>query len=70
MVLRDKGRVTIPSHIRRRLGLKPGDELQIELRGDMIILRPKNRVGLDDIVGILGKHKVKLDDIEEALGRE
>ena len=70
VVLRDKGRVTIPSYIRRRLGLKPGDELQIELKGNMIILRPKYRIRLDDIVGVLGKHEVNLDNVEEALGRE
>jgi len=34
------GRVVIPAQMRRKLGIKAGSELIIELRGSMIIIRP------------------------------
>jgi len=34
------GRIVIPKGIRKVLGIKPGSELVIELRGSMIIIRP------------------------------
>jgi len=34
------GRIVIPKGIQRALGIKPGSELIIELRGSMIIIRP------------------------------
>ena len=35
-----KGQVVLPSPIRRRLGLQPGDSLDAELEGERIILTP------------------------------
>lgn len=34
-----KGQVTVPSHIRARLGLKPRDKVIFELEGDVAKLR-------------------------------
>jgi len=34
------GRIVIPAQIRKKLGIKAGNELIIELRGSMIVIRP------------------------------
>jgi AbrB family looped-hinge helix DNA binding protein len=36
-----KGQVVLPSGIRRRLGLQPGDSLDADLDGERIILTPR-----------------------------
>ncbi len=36
----ERGQITIPAEVRRRLGLRPGAKLEIEVRDDAIILRP------------------------------
>lgn len=47
--------VVIPKKIHDQLGLKPGDYLEVELRGEQLVLRPKQLVekrlaeGLADI---------------------
>lgn len=70
VTLREKGRITIPAFIRRALGLRKGDALQLLTRGGEIILRPKRVVTASEIKGIIGPAKVEIEDIEEALGRE
>lgn len=34
-----KGQITIPVEVRRRLGLRPGDKVRIEIEGDVAVLR-------------------------------
>ncbi len=36
-----KGQVVLPSPLRQRLGLRPGDSLDIRVEGDAIVLRPR-----------------------------
>jgi AbrB family looped-hinge helix DNA binding protein len=36
-----KGQVVVPSHIRRKLGLQPGDSLEARLEGQHIIFTPR-----------------------------
>jgi AbrB family looped-hinge helix DNA binding protein len=36
-----KGQVVLPSRLRAKLGLRPGDALDVELEGNAIILRPR-----------------------------
>jgi AbrB family looped-hinge helix DNA binding protein len=38
-----KGQVVLPSRIRKRLGLQPGDSLDAELEGERIILTPRRK---------------------------
>ncbi|HKV25328.1 MAG TPA: AbrB/MazE/SpoVT family DNA-binding domain-containing protein [Candidatus Acidoferrum sp.] len=38
-----KGQVVLPSRVRQRLGLRPGDALDVKLEGDAIVLRPRRR---------------------------
>ena len=35
-----KGQITIPKSVREALKVKPGDRLEIEVRGEVAILRP------------------------------
>lgn len=36
-----KGQVVLPSPLRQRLGLRPGDLLDVRVEGDAIVLRPR-----------------------------
>jgi AbrB family looped-hinge helix DNA binding protein len=53
-----KGQVVLPSRIRRRLGLQPGDSLDAELEGERIILIPRKvrrgsaRIIKDPVTGV------------------
>ena len=53
-----KGQVVLPSRIRRRLGLQPGDSLDAELEGERIILIPRKalrgsaRIIKDPVTGL------------------
>lgn len=38
MRVTSKGQVTIPQHVRRRLGVEPGSEVDIEVEGDAVRL--------------------------------
>lgn len=40
VTVRDLGRVVIPAHVRRALGIKPGDQLDLRTTKDSIILSP------------------------------
>ena len=53
-----KGQVVVPSKIRRKLGLQPGDPLEAKIEGDDIVLTPrkirssKARVVRDPVTGL------------------
>ena len=53
-----KGQVVLPSPIRLRLGLQPGDSLDAELEGQRIILTPRRarrasaRIVKDSVTGL------------------
>ncbi len=38
----DRGRITIPKHVRERLGIVPGDEFELELEDSRIVLRTEH----------------------------
>ena len=40
-----KGQVVLPSAIRRRLGLQPGDPLEVKMEGNQIVLTPQKKRG-------------------------
>ena len=69
-----KGQVVIPKEIRDRLGWEPGTALQLEDRGDCIVLRELRTVPLttvDDLLGCLpydGPPR-SLEDMDEAIAR-
>lgn len=53
-----KGQVVVPSSIRRKLGLQPGDSLEAKVQGQHIVLtprkvRPRNtRIVRDPVTGL------------------
>jgi AbrB family looped-hinge helix DNA binding protein len=53
-----KGQVVVPSSIRRRLGLQPGDSLEAKIEGQDIVLTPrkvrsrKARIIRDPVTGL------------------
>lgn len=55
--LSSKGQVTIPKEIREFLGVKAGDGVRFEIRGEEVIVRPVRRQSLESLMGSL-KSKV------------
>jgi len=43
--LSTKGQVVLPSRIRNKLGLRPGDPLDASVEGDSIVLTPRKKRG-------------------------
>ncbi len=43
----------IPAALRRELGLAPGDQLEWELRDDVLRVRRRKQVRLEDLVGLI-----------------
>ncbi|MBI4278841.1 MAG: AbrB/MazE/SpoVT family DNA-binding domain-containing protein [Armatimonadetes bacterium] len=39
--LNAKGQLTLPKAVRMQLGLQPGDIVELEVRGEEVILRPR-----------------------------
>jgi AbrB family looped-hinge helix DNA binding protein len=66
----DKGRVVIPSSVRKRLGIKPGTELEVDIKDGGILMRPKRKISVRDLRGVAGRESVKLEDVEESLASE
>ncbi|HET9640584.1 MAG TPA: AbrB/MazE/SpoVT family DNA-binding domain-containing protein [Allosphingosinicella sp.] len=73
-----KGQVVIPADVRRSLGLKPGQTLQVRQTGTGVTLTPvleKSGRSTDEILAELRKiytHKgppVTLEEMDEAIGR-
>lgn len=55
-VLSEKGQVTIPAAIRKRLGLKPGQVLEFRAEaGEVRISKAKTKGGADSVFGLLKK---------------
>jgi antitoxin PrlF len=48
-----QGQITVPKAIRDRLGLKPGDDLEFEDRGDDIVLVARRRRSILEFAGVL-----------------
>ena len=64
--LTSKGQVTIPREIRKRLGLKSGDQLGLALLSDgSVILRPKT-LCLSELAGLLtrpGQPRITVEEM-------
>lgn len=44
--------ISLPSAVRKRLGIKQGDRLVVEVKGDMMILRREPRGYVDHLSGL------------------
>lgn len=40
VILKDRGQLTIPAKLRKILGLRVGDLLEVQVRGGYIVLKP------------------------------
>jgi AbrB family looped-hinge helix DNA binding protein len=73
--LSSKGQVIIPKAVRDRHGWAPGLELEVEDRGDAVVLRPANpfrSTTVDEVYGCL-KHDgppITIQEMDEAVARE
>ncbi|MEM1583057.1 MAG: AbrB/MazE/SpoVT family DNA-binding domain-containing protein [Nitrososphaerota archaeon] len=65
-----RGRIVIPSEIRKALGIKEGSELSIQIEGGRIILTPLRRLTARTLFGLAGEEEVSLEEIENALSNE
>ena len=73
-----KGQVVIPADVRRSLGLKPGQTLQVRQAGSGVMLTPileKSGRSTEEVLAEIRKiytHKgppVTLEEMDEAIGR-
>mgnify|MGYP000220990228 CR=1 FL=1 len=65
-------RITIPKEVRERWGLNVGDEMEMKVEGDKLVIRP-SKLPKDPVLMIAGIAKgeaVKLGEVEEAVVRE
>ena len=75
-VISEKGQITLPAAIRRKMGWEAGRELQVEARQEEVVLRPLKTIAeLDGIFAEYAQGKrVSWEDqrrqMEEAVGRE
>jgi AbrB family looped-hinge helix DNA binding protein len=69
IIVREKGRITLPLEIRKALALREGDKLELLIENGVIILKPKEVVRAKDLKGIISPIKVDLEEIEEAPGK-
>lgn len=47
-----KHQIAVPSEVRRRLGIRAGDRLEVEVRDDEIVLRPRPGLAADRLLGM------------------
>lgn len=70
--IQEKGQVTLPADIRRRLGLKKGDLVAVEGTSDGVLITPQAVVAikaLDEIGKALREQGLSLEELIES-GRE
>jgi len=62
-VLSSQGQVTIPKQVRDALGLRPGDQIEFQVQGDVMVGRRRSRrASLDRFVGLLSDGR-STDDV-------
>ncbi len=73
LTLNQKSQIVISKEIRKRLGLKPGDQLAAIVEGNKIVLRPRPKSSASRLRG-LGKgtwgRQAKIDNYLEKLRDE
>lgn len=68
-----KGQLTVPKEIRDRLGLKPGDKVELVPSGDdRVVMRKRRTIELKELFGILpaGAVPLTLEEIDDAIAEE
>ena len=66
-----KGQVTIPKKLREKMGLKPGDYLEIKEESEGYLINKKvDKEKIEKYVGILNKEKSSDDVVKELRGHD
>lgn len=68
-----KGQLTVPKEIRDRLGLKPGDKVELVLGpDDRVVMRRKRSLSITELFRVLPKGAVPVtpEAIDRAIGDE
>jgi len=68
--VKGKYQVTIPKEVRRELGLRVGDYLEVEVQGSAILLKPKALLDKDEVLEKLRALLEKLREKRAALSEE
>ena len=68
--VKGKYQVTIPKEVRRKLGLRVGDYLEVEVQGSAIVLKPKALVDKDEAFEKLRSLLERLREKRAALSEE
>jgi AbrB family looped-hinge helix DNA binding protein len=68
--VKGKYQVTIPKEVRRKLGLRVGDYLEVEVQGSTILLKPKALLDKDETLEKLRTVLEKLREKRVALSEE
>jgi AbrB family looped-hinge helix DNA binding protein len=68
--VKGKYQVTIPKEVRRKLGLRVGDYLEVEVQGSTILLKPKALLDKDEALEKLQAVLEKLREKRAALSEE
>jgi AbrB family looped-hinge helix DNA binding protein len=68
--VKGKYQVTIPKEVRRKLGLRVGDYLEVEVQGSAILLKPKALLDKDEALEKLRAVLEKLREKRVALSEE
>ena len=66
LVVSSRGQITLPATLRKRLGIKGGDVMILEDRGDEVVLKPGMVVELQ----LYGQEQIARWDEEDALSDE
>lgn len=75
LTISKKGQITLPAEVRRRLGLEPRSRVELEVRGDEVVLRRLGTVA--ELHGIFAQYAIpgtakeqELESMEKAVGEE
>jgi AbrB family looped-hinge helix DNA binding protein len=47
-----KNQIAVPAAVRKQLGIKPGDWIEVEVIDDHAVLRPRRRSALEELLSI------------------
>lgn len=69
VVVRPKRQVTLPKEVCERLGIEPGDSLELSLEGATLIARPKKTIALEalqEIRDAFRRSGITEDELQDA----